>query len=110
MYEIFDFANQNTASFDDLFQSVYDQLQDRYDDEEFEESVHELGSAASDCSDEEVPPSEDSANDALFNEMENFTKHHIFGSQEDLMSRHEFSVNTGNTPFDNKYNEEYYRK
>ena len=42
IWDIFDFANINTATFSDLFESIYNKLCDVHDEQNFEEDVREL--------------------------------------------------------------------
>lgn len=83
VWDIFDYANINTATFHDLFESIHEQLCDLHDEQDFELDVCEQQAhSSSDESDGgEVPPSEDSANEHLLEDIERITKFNVLVSE-----------------------------
>ena len=86
IWEIFDFANLNTASFKDLFQSIYDQLCDVYDEQQFEEDVHEIDEIMSESDEVLAPLSDDSCNEKLLYDMGQITNFDFGEDDESLKS------------------------
>lgn len=85
VWDIFDFANLNTTNFGDLFASIYEQLVEVYEEQGFEEDVHEVaqGHVSIESEGDEVPPSEDSANEMLVNDIGEITKFNVFARNVD---------------------------
>ena len=94
VWDIFDYANINTATFNDLFESIFEQLCDLYDEQDFDEDVCELGVHESSEESEggEVPPSEDSANEHLLNDICQITKYNVLISEAESISSERVST------------------
>jgi len=79
VWDIFDYANLNTSSLNDLFDSIHDQLCEVYDEQGFEDDVEEVhDEGITIASNEYESPSEDSANDMLVNDIGEITKFNVF--------------------------------
>ena len=82
IWDIFDYANLNTSSIPDLFQSIHEQLCEIYEEQNFDKDVIELSAEHLSDSDNSHS-SEDSANEMLVNDLYKITKYNVFDEDAD---------------------------
>ena len=91
IWDIFDYANLNTSSIPDLFQSIHKQLCEIYEEQEFDNDVIEL--SAEHLSDSDISqPSEDSANEMLVSDLYKITKYNVFDEDADEDADEDYSL------------------
>ena len=82
IWDIFDYANLNTASINDMFESINDQLCDIYEEIDASGEIEEVSDDDSNSQGGYDAPSEDSANEMLINDIGGITKFNVFAETD----------------------------